>query len=407
MTDSVENARGGHAVWTTVFAVLGAGIVAAAQVGKVPIAIPMLRDALGLSLAQAGALMSVVAVLALAASVPASALVPVLGDRRMLLAGLLAVIGGAAAGALAPSLAVLMTARVAEGLGFLLVTVSAPAALQRVAAPARRDVVFALWSCYMPAGMALAMAAGPLFSGWRALWWASAALALAAGAAVWIAVPRRPPPPLPRTAGALLRGMAADVSAVVRSGPALRSAACFTLYSLMSFALYSFLPILLIERMGVAHGAVGLLSAATVLANVAGNLAAGHLLARGAGRATLIAGACSVMGAAALGIFLSPFGNVATYALCLIFSGVGGLVPATLIASAPAVAPRVALAPIVIGLLMQGSGLGQVVGPMTVGAAIDAYGWPAAALLVGAAAAAAVWVARGMRLPARVSACRP
>jgi MFS family permease len=66
----------------------------------------------------------------------------------------------------------------------------------------------------------------------------------------------------------------------------------------------------------------------------------------------------------------------------ILFSGVGGLIPATLISSAPLVAPSAALAPVVIGLVMQGSNLGQVIGPVTIGAAIASYGWKAAAGII-------------------------
>ncbi len=55
----------------------------------------------------------------------------------------------------------------------------------------------------------------------------------------------------------------------------------FALYSLMFFALFSFLPILLTARLGVSSQSAGGLSAGGRRRNVLGNLAAGNLLARG------------------------------------------------------------------------------------------------------------------------------
>jgi predicted MFS family arabinose efflux permease len=295
----------------------------------------------------------------------------------MLVLGLGAIALGTVMGATAHGYTVLLASRVLEGFGFLLVTVAGPAILNRVATDGQRDLAFALWSCFMPAGMALAMLAGPLFSDWRALWWGNAALAgaaIVAGLAIVPAAPAR--------VSVSWRSAASNGLRVLTSREPVLLAACFACYSLMFFALFSFLPVLLMEQMGITHGTAGLLSALATGANIIGNLGAGYLLARGARRAALLAGAYLIIGLAGIGIFLQAFGGTPTLALCILFSGVGGLIPATLISSAPLVAPSAALAPVVIGLVMQGSNLGQVIGPVTIGGAIASYGWKAAAGIV-------------------------
>ncbi|WP_244258725.1 MFS transporter [Cupriavidus gilardii] len=407
---AVPAPAGKAAMWLAVAVVVGAGVVAALQIGKAAIATPMLQADLGASLAQAGWLMAIVAVLGSLGGIPAGALVPAFGDRRVLLGGLLTVVAGACAGALAQTLPALMASRFIEGLGFLLIAVAGPAVLQRVVPLRQRDIAFALWSCFMPAGMALAMIVGPLFDDWRGLWWGSAAIAVVAVAAARLAIPAvaqgqassdslSTSSSPSRAAATIASGMRADIAAVLRERQPLRLAACFALYSLMFFALFSFLPVLLIERIGASHRMVGLLTALAIGANMIGNLAAGYLLARGVSRPVLVASTGLTMGLAALGIFLSLFGDVPTFLLCLLFSAVGGLIPAALLSSGPIVAPTPALVPVVIGLLMQGSNLGQVVGPITVGAAIEAYGWPAAAAIVALSALGAMLLARGMRFP--------
>jgi DHA1 family inner membrane transport protein len=52
----------------------------------------------------------------------------------------------------------------------------------------------------------------------------------------------------------------------------------------------------------------------------------------------------------------------------------------------PLLSPRPALAPMAMGLLMQGSNLGQLVGPVAVGTAIERYGWTSGAAFIGASA---------------------
>jgi predicted MFS family arabinose efflux permease len=361
--------------WVAVaLVVVAAGIASAFQAGKAAIAMPWLLADMGLDLGAAGWLTGIFALLGVLGGIPAGALVARVGDRPVLLAGLAAALLGAALGALAPGFALLLGARILEGLGFLLITVAGPAILGRVVLPARREFAFGLWSCFMPAGLALAMGVGPQYGDWRSLWWASAALAAAVLVAAALLPPARPPLPV--------RGVTRDALSVLGNRPALLLALCFALYSLMFFALFGFLPVLLVEHMGIDAGTAGLLAALAAGANIIGNLAAGQLLARGTPRFVLLAAACLAMGLAAPGIYLQWFGALPTLLLCILFSAVGGVVPATLISSAPLLAREAALVPVLLGLLMQGSALGQVLGPVLVGGAIQAHGWASAAWIV-------------------------
>src|SRR5690606_11455197 len=150
---------------------------------------------------------------------------------------------------------------------------------------------------------------------------------------------------------------------------------CFALYSLMFFALFSFLPVLLMERMNVTYQTAGLLAALASVINVSGNLAAGHLMAHGAGRTLLIAVASCLMPLSGVGTVPVLFPSMPSFLLCLLFSALVGLIPATLLASAPLLASHASRVPIAVGLIMQGSNLGQLVGPVAVGSATAAYGW--------------------------------
>jgi predicted MFS family arabinose efflux permease len=314
------------------------------------------------------------------------------GARRMLILGLAATAAGTAAGAVAPGYGVLLGTRVIEGLGFLMITVAGPAALQRIVTGGRRDFAFALWSCYMPAGMAIAMLASQAFDDWRAYWWcAGVAVGVALAGVLLLTAPT------PRGAALSWQGLRQDtVDTMGAAGPVLL-ALSFTLYSLMFFALFTFLPVLLMEQLGLTLAAAGLYSAIASAANVVGNLSAGVLLARGWRRSTLIACASAVMAGVALLIFGSALPAMATFLLCVLFSAVGGLIPATLLGTAPMVAPRQGLTAASVGLVMQGSNLGQVIGPVAVGGAIDRYGWASASFIVAAAGLAGVAVAWRLR----------
>lgn len=375
-TDALALPRGNQR-WGTVLTIVGCGIVAALQVGKTAIAAPALQSDLGLNLAQIGAVAGTFSALGFVGSIPAGIVVATSTGRSVLLCGLVALATGAGAGALAPSFALLLLSRVLEGLGFLLVTVAGPALLERIAEARMRDVTLALWSCFMPFGIALALLTGPLFDGWRATWWASAvAVVLLLGLAS-LTVPRAASPPSSGR-GEPTGGIA---TLLRRRAPALL-AACFVLYNIMFFALFSFLPILLMQRLAVSNETAGMLSALAAAANMIGNLVAGLLLARGMSRALLIALASLAMGALALGIFLPILGGGRAFLLCVVFSAIGGIIPAALLSAAPVASNSPGLVPVMMGLLMAGSNLGQVIGPVAVGAAVEAWGWTGAGAIV-------------------------
>ncbi|ROU08487.1 CynX/NimT family MFS transporter [Lysobacter enzymogenes] len=378
--------------WRAVAAVFGAGLIAALQVGKTAIALPALRADLGLDLRAGGWLMAVFGLLGLFASVPAGALVARLGDRRLQVAGLAAMALGSALGSQADSLAALMATRVLEGAGFLLFAVAGASVLQRLSRARDRAVVFAIWSCYMPAGMALALATGAALDGWRGYWELNALLCAAAALALHRAV-RAPSAQAARP----WRAIAADARAVAGARGPLLLALAFALYALQFYALLSFLPTLLMQRMQVDTAGAGVLSGAAIGANVLGNLAAGALLRRGARRWRLIALASATMGLSAAAVFALPLPATVAYGLCVSFALAGGLLPASAIGGAAELERDPGRIAIAVGLLMQGSYLGQVIGPSLFGSVVQAAGWPAAAWPVGLAALGAVAAAVALR----------
>lgn len=382
--------------WLGVALVVAAGVVASLQVGKVAIAVPQLRADFGLDLSMVGWLMATFSLLGVVGAVPVGAWVARAGDRRLLVAGLLAIAVGSTAGAWAHGIATLLIGRVVEGLGFVLITIAGPSVLQRMVAPGGKDLAFAIWSCFMPAGIAIALFSGSLPGNWRGLWLGNAALAALFAVLVLAGVSRGASGSV-REAPVSWRSMARDAAATAKAGAPALIAASFVIYSLQFFALFSFLPVLLIERMGVGTATAGQLSAVACCVNVAGNLAAGMLLKRGIARWLLAALASALMGISAIGIFLPVLGALPAFVLCLVFSGAGGLLPATLIGTSPIVAPSTRLVPMSMGLLMLGSNLGQMIGPVIVGGAVDSLGWPAAAAIVALAGVMGVLLALGLR----------
>jgi MFS family permease len=297
----------------------------------------------------------------------------------------------------------LLATRFVEGTGFLMVVVGAPTLLARLAHPGDQKMVFGIWGAYMPAGQTLMILAAPLLLapyGWRGLWLGNGALV--AGFAIVLALATRHLKPAPkRPARALLRDLADTATA---PGPLLL-AAIFGAYSLQYLAVMGFLPTILVEREGLSPLAASQLAALAIAMNGVGNLAGGVLLQRGVPRWHLIAFASLAMGIAGLGIFLAALPLAASYALYLAFSGFGGMLPASVLGAAPRHAPAPHLVAATNGLLVQGSNLGQVIGPPALGALAAATGdWHRSPLVVTTAAVIALLLARALRRRERLLA---
>jgi len=358
--------------------VILAGVVAALHIGKLPPAIPVLREALGLTLVQAGFLLSLVQLAGMTAGVVFGVLADGLGGRRSMTLGLGLLAFVSALGGLAEGAASLMLLRAAEGLGFLLVVLPAPGMVRHLVAPQRLSATMGLWGAYMPLATALALLLGPLAIaaiGWRGWWWALAALS--AAMLLWL---RRVVPADTGAVGATTASAAAWPMRLRRTlaapGPWL-VAVSFAMYSGQWLAVIGFLPSIYVQG-GMAGGAAGVLTAAVAAVNMVGNIASGRLLQRGVAPARLLAIGFATMGAAAAAAFagsgdagLSP---LARYVAVLAFSGVGGLVPATLFALAVRMAPGEETMATTVGWVQQWSAFGQFAGPPIVAAVASATG---------------------------------
>jgi MFS family permease len=381
--------------WPLVLMLAGAGVVVAFQIGKAPAALPALRAELGMSLVAASWVISIFNVVGLLSGMVLGALAERFGHRRAALGGLALVAAASAAGALAPSGAVLLASRFIEGLGFMIVVVATPALIVR-ATPARDlKLAFGFWGAYMPAGTAVMMAAAPLLIasvGWRGLWLANAILV--ATFALALAAATRALAPLPGPA----RDLAGDVAATLRHRGPLLLGLTFATYTGHFLVVFGFLPTLLIETEGLDALPASLLGAIAVFANVPGNLLGGWLLHRGARRWALIVAASAIMAVCSTLFFAVPLPFIVRYALVIAISFFGGMVPTSILGLAPALAPSPGQVAVATGLVMQGSNLGQSLGPPAVAALATWHGaWTLSPLILAASAATGIVLALRIR----------
>ncbi|MBL6613383.1 MAG: MFS transporter [Reyranella sp.] len=360
-------------------------MVAAFHVGKVPPAIPSIRDDLGASLRQAGWLLSLVNLTAAMGGMIIALTVDRFGHRRLVVLGTALGFAASLLGAFAGSIDLLLVWRFLEGLGFIIVTVSLPTLILRVTDPGDRQRTMTIWSCYMPAGAGAMMLMAAVIlpgSSWRAVWLvASAASLLMLLALLLRAVPRHE---LDAHRGSR-RPILHEVAEVATSGGPLAIALCFGAYSCCWLAIVGFLPTLQVERLGFSTSTAAMVTALVTGVNVAGNLMSGWLLQRGVPRVAMITGAAVTMAFCTAGIFVDGVPDLWRLLLAGLYSAVIGLVPGALFTALPVHAPRPELVGASTGLLMQGSNIGGLIGPPITGALVASGGWPAAAWLTSVA----------------------
>ncbi len=378
--------------WDIVLVAFGAGMMAAGHIGKLPAALPMIRGELGLDLVTAGWIVSIFNATSIALGMPVGIFADRLGHRRVIFASLLMLCVGSVWGATAVSGLQLLLARLTEGLGFVGVVVSAPSIIAHAAEASDRRFALGLWGAFMPAGMAAMLLIAPAIlapHGWRALWLVVAGVTLAWAAITWAMLRRFDP------RGRLAQPASSPVTAAAQTSSRISTwkedmrltlsrpglwilALCFGFYTLLWMALMVWLPTFLIEQRGASVALAAQLTVVVVLSNVGGNLLGGWLLQRGLARWHLLVFVGFLAIGCGLGIFSDAVPDWLRYILCIVFSGLAGMLPATVMSGAPAFTPSPRQIGAANGLLVQGSNLGQLTGPPAVAATVAmAGGWQA------------------------------
>ncbi|MES2787524.1 MAG: MFS transporter [Pseudomonadota bacterium] len=364
-----------------ILVVLG-GVSAALHVGKLPTALPVLQETLGVTLVEAGFLLSLVQLAGMSLGLVVGLAADALGLKRTMVWGLAIVSIASFLGAGATDTSRLMVLRAAEGFGFLLASMPAPGLIRRLVSPSRTTLSMGLWGAYMPLGTALALLCGPLaiaWIGWQGWWVLLAAISAVMCLWLWLVLPAdrlaaRPVDASDRTAWP--QRLASTLSA---RGPWL-VALSFAFYSSQWLAVIGFLPSIYTQG-GLAPALAGAATALAAAVNIVGNVASGRLLHRGVQSHHLLYTGFIAMG---IGGFLSfaPLPGdqavVAVIRFCavLMFSMAGGLVPGTLFSLAVRVSPGDRMVSTTLGWMQQWSALGQFLGPPAVAwVATRAGGW--------------------------------
>jgi MFS transporter, CP family, cyanate transporter len=383
--------------------IIFAGVIAALSIGKLPPALPVLRESLHMSLVQAGFLLSLVQLAGMTLGLAMGLVADGIGHKRSMMLGLLVLCAAGATGGFATNVASLLALRALEGVGLLMACMPGPGLLRRVVAPARLGTMLGLWGACMPLGVTLALLLGPATvaaGGWQEWWWLLAGAALAMALWVQRAIPAAP---LRRTtARKSSHGCMARLRLTLGARGPWLLAAGFFLYSCQWLAVIGFLPTVYAQA-GVAAGLAGALTALAAAANIAGNVVSGRLLQRHVPPQRMLQIGFTAMGAGALLAFSAlavnagPLAPLVRYCGVLLFSAFGGLIPATLFVLAVKLAPGEHTVSTTVGWMQQWSAFGQLAGaPCIAWIASTAGDWHWTWVFTGTCALAGMFVAAAL-----------
>lgn len=358
--------------WPAVWAVYAGGLVCGAYIGKVPPALPLQREALGLTLVESGFIATTFNLIGMLVGMFVGVLGDRFGHKRLGLAGLAVMCAAGLLGAAAWDFPSLLASRFLEGVGFILFTVVGSALMAAAAGDADRPRAMGLWSSYMPAGGVTAILLAPLLFaawGWRGAWGAWALVAAAALWLVWRHVPA------PKYGGV---GSARLALESLQQPGSVALALLFAFYTAQWTSVMIWLPTFVVDERGGSAAAASMLTAAMVLVNIPGNLGGGWLISRGVRRGVLILCAAAIMLLTDTAMLSSALPDAVRFASVLLFSFCSGTIPGAIFTGVVVHAKTPQHVGTTNGMVMQTSQAGQFFGPVVLAWLASQFGgWDA------------------------------
>ena len=343
-----------------------AGIVAALHLGKIPGALPFLTEHFYLSLTQAGLIVSSFSVIAATTGLAIGWMASRIGLYHAGILGLLLTAIGAAIGAISNDFSSLLLSRVIEGLGFVMVAVTMPGLINHVCSDTKKSVAMGIWGAFIPTAMSLMLVVSPVVihtAEWQGLWWLTAFCSLSIALLFALAFKKTLIPPAHSGLGL------ARLNALLQSD-AVKVVAAFICYSALFAGVTAFLPTFWISEHSLPRSFAAQIAAVAVTGNIAGNIVAGILIGKGYQLNRLLWTALAIGGVCGGMIFSGMFPFPMQVAAAFGFTFFSGCLPGATFASVRHIAPKKGDVPLLVGLIFQGAGIGQVVGPIGVSSAV-------------------------------------
>ncbi len=396
-TNAARNgARGATSTtaWLILAVLLLFSIAAPLNQFKVPPIMPILMQALNLSVSGAGMLMSVFAITGLILALPSGFILQRTGFRTTGIIAGGSMVLGAAVGALSKDNTTLLLSRVIEGVGTGFMAVLAPALIAQWFAAEKRGTAMGIWSAWVPVGTAAMLIVAPALAqsaGWPAVWWVGAAYA-AVMTIIYLLVVRPAPAVAGHAPSAPARAMPASP---LRNRKIWLLAGAFGAFNAAVIGFATYMPTFLTTERGtpLAQAAVlaGIPTLVTIISAPAGGLLSDRM---GSRKKLFVFGlACSII----LLPLTHVMSNAALVALLVVTGLALGLIPTNIFSAAVEAAGDERLGGLAMAVIMVGQNAGMLIGPVIFGALAEGPGWPVAFASLGVMAAFGLlcgWLAR-------------
>ncbi len=344
-----------------------AGLIAALHMGKVPAALPDITHSLQLSLTQAGLIVSVFSLIAATLGLIIGVFSFRIGHVRSGIIGLAAVATGSFIGGTSESYSHLLLSRILEGLGFVLIAITMPGIINALCPPKHKSIAMGVWGAFIPAAMVIMLLISPLIlasQSWREVWFLVAAVSIG-----WLIVfslgfrriQFEPP---------IVNDTFIHLKRLVSKTP-LTLVGIFICYSAMFAAVTAFLPTFWTQALQLDSLDAAYLTALVVSANIVGNVFAGYATGRKISIRKLLIVAFIFGGFGAILLFQAQQSWQLTLAAAIAFTLFSGLIPGAIFANLPKFVSTTAAIPLMVGLIFQGAGIGQVSGPILLSIAVE------------------------------------
>ena len=341
-----------------------AGYLAAIHIGKLSVVLPILQKELHLTLTQAGLSISIVQGAGMLFALAIGAFSEKLGLKRCLIGGLTILGTSSIAGVWIDNIAMLYFFRFTEGIGFLTISLCAPAILKRISQPETISFKMGLWSSYMGLGVSIAVFTIPFileFLRWQQIWGILGLLCFVSALLIQLFLNLdTTSSTAPTSVSSTQSSLSQIIGTTLTHPPIICLALVFACYASQWTSVTSFLPSLYVEN-GLSLKMTGLLVSLVVVANLGGTFGAGMLLQKGWTTQMLLT-------IGFVGMFVTSILTFTTnswlpfeiqFLNAVLFSMIGGVIPTTIFSMTLHYAPFASAAAASMGLVIQCSALVQ------------------------------------------------
>ncbi|MGV8083725.1 MAG: nitrate/nitrite transporter [Coriobacteriia bacterium] len=371
--------------WFVFFTIFLTSVCVALSMMKAPPIFPALMKDLGFTISNVGWIVSCDTLVGVLLAFPAAGLLNKLGVRTSLLIAGITMVIGSLMGSMATTVPFMLVSRVIEGMGYGFINVCGVAGVDRVMPKNVKGLAMGLFSITFPVGLILGQLGSPAIEAafnWQTVWYFTAALDAVAAILIFFFYaepPREIEAVDPNASEAALRAAAARLKPNWRTA-ILASIIYFVWSFVWAGGINGFYPTFLQTELGVTPQFAGFMAAVPNIVVLVLSPLGGWLSDRLHTRKWP-----AVIGLIVLAIVLT-FGFSGTLSMAWVFIGLvtisAGILPPAIYAAVPESAKTPAAISLAMGIFAFCSNIGTLSGSATFGAAVSAFGWQNASMIV-------------------------